>query len=176
MRDILKIVFIMAVNLCVIGLNCPSEHQQAVLNTIDGKVITEEKQEPKKAIKEVMDIEDIRPKPKRLVYDLTETEKSLLMGIAMSEAGNQDIKGKALVMNVVLNRCKKHNGSIYGIIYSPNQFSTKYMCSGDYGCEVALRLVMYGYDESQGALWFSSTGYPRYGQPLFKHGGHWFSG
>jgi len=108
--------------------------------------------------------------------NLTERECELLEQIAMAEAGNQDTKGKALVMRVVLNRAELHDMSIEDVIFAPNQFYTAGMCAGDEGCHEALAMILEGWDESEGALYFCSKGWNYYGNThLFKHGDHWFS-
>jgi len=107
--------------------------------------------------------------------NLTYEEMDLLEAIAMAEARGEDSKGKALVMRVVLNRSLEKGKSIKEIIYAPNQFYTAGMTEGDEGCHEALAMVMDGWDESQGALYFCSKGYSRYGEPLFQYGGHYFS-
>ena len=107
--------------------------------------------------------------------NLTYEEMDLLEAIAMAEARGEDSKGKALVMRVVLNRSLVKGKSIREIIYAPNQFYTAGMTKGDDDCHEALTMVMDGWDESQGALYFCAGGYSRYGEPLFQYGGHYFS-
>ena len=113
---------------------------------------------------------------KPVIRNLTEEDCDLLMRIAQAEAGNQDIEGRALVMLTVLNRCEKTGASVRGVIYAPNQFYTAGMCRGDEKTQEALALVLDGWDESEGCLYFCSTGWNYYGNiHLFKHGDHWFS-
>ena len=107
---------------------------------------------------------------------MTEREIDLLVQIAMSEAGNQGLYGKALVMNVVLNRVARNGTDIETEIFKPGQFATQNMCRGDYEAFEAVDLVRGGWDESQGALYFCATGYNACGkEPLFRYKGHWFS-
>lgn len=113
---------------------------------------------------------------KPLIRNLTDEDKELLMRIAQAEAGNQDIIGRALVMLTVLNRCEKNGASVRATIYAPCQFYTKGMCSPDEKTREAMEMVLYGWDESEGCLYFCSTGWNYYGDThLFKHGDHWFS-
>lgn len=113
---------------------------------------------------------------KPLIRNLTEEEWQLLESIAIAEAGNQDVEGVALVMLTVLNRVELSGASVRGTIYAPNQFYTAGMAGGNELSAEARELVRYGWDESQGALYFCSTGWNHYGNThLFKHGGHWFS-
>ena len=106
----------------------------------------------------------------------TDEEIDLLEQIAMAEANGEDTKGKALVMMVVLNRAEKQGKTIEEVIYKPNAFYTEGMRPGDDDCHEAISMIMDGWDESNGALYFCSTGWNRYGEEhLFKYGGHWFS-
>lgn len=108
--------------------------------------------------------------------NLTYEEQDLLERVAMAEAEGEDSKGKALVMRVVLNRSLEYGMPIGEVIYSPNQFATSRMgIDPTEDCHEALAMVMDGWDESQGALYFCNSGYPKYGEPLFQHGGHYFS-
>ena len=108
--------------------------------------------------------------------ELTDEECDLLEQIAMAEAGNQDTKGKALIMRVVLNRVEKNGTDIKTEIYKPNQFYTAGMREGDEECHEALAMILENWDESDGAIYFCSTGWNKYGQThLFKYGSHYFS-
>lgn len=107
---------------------------------------------------------------------LTLDEMDLLESIAMAEAEGEDARGKALVMRVVLNRSLEWNKPIDEIIYSPNQFATYRMdIEPTEDCHEALAIVIDGWDESEGAIWFNADDYPKYGSPLFQYGGHYFS-
>lgn len=109
---------------------------------------------------------------------LTEDECNLLLDIAMAEAEGEDAIGMALVMRVVLNRSLEWEQTIEEVIFSPNQFATCRMgIEPSEKCHEALAMVVDGWDESKGALWFCSINYPKYGQPLFdgKYHGHYFS-
>ena len=128
-------------------------------------------------------LRDVREIPIRPVLnpihdyiDLTEEEKDLLCQITMAEAEGEDTEGKALVMRVVLNRCEKHSMSVRAVIYKPNQFAVgKLPKEKNEDVLEALNMVLNGWDESDGALFFNAKGYSKYGDPLFQHGGHYFS-
>ena len=110
----------------------------------------------------------------------------LLAKIAMAEAEGGDVEGKALVILVVLNRVwtNEFPGTIHDVIYQKNQFSP--ISNGrfdrvepDNECYEALEMVMHGWDESQGALYFESeksadNWHSRHLDYLFTHGGHRF--
>ena len=111
-----------------------------------------------------------------IIKNLTEEDKELLMQIAQAEAGNQDLIGRALVILTVLNRCEKNNATVRQTIFAPSQFYVSGMCPGDELTQEAMELVMHGWDESEGCLYFCSTGWNYYGaEHLFKHQDHWFS-
>lgn len=88
----------------------------------------------------------------------------LLAKIAMAEAEGEDIKGKALVINVILNRVNDTTfpNTVSEVIFQENQFSP--VSNGRFDnvepnedCWKALEMVKQGYDESNGALYFSSN-------------------
>lgn len=105
----------------------------------------------------------------------TYRDQQILEGIARAEAGNQGVEGMLLVMNVVMNRCEKTGQSIEQVVYSPNQFYTRGMCSGNDESFKAFMLLMDGVDYSQGAIYFAAGGYNQYGKPLFRFRDHYFS-
>ena len=107
------------------------------------------------------------------VWELSDDDMDILMRMAYGEARGQGIEGKALVMLVVLNRWKSgHYGETISAVVKPGQFVKAKTYDAE--CRVALTWVLYGWDESEGALYFCATGYngPIH---LFKHGGHYFS-
>ena len=109
------------------------------------------------------------------LIELTPDEERELKEIAMSEAGNQGIVGKALVMLTVLNRCEKSGQSIHDVIYAPSQYYTAGMREPDEEAEIALLMVSAGWDGSQGAVYFSNQGYNGCAsEHLFQYGAHYF--
>jgi N-acetylmuramoyl-L-alanine amidase len=110
----------------------------------------------------------------------------LLAKIAMAEAEGEDVEGKAFVMLVVLNRVwtDEFPDTIHDVIYQKSQFSP--MADGRFDrvepneeCYEALEMVMSGWDESRGALYFESeksadNWHSRHLDYLFTHGGHRF--
>lgn len=91
-------------------------------------------------------------------------DSRILLKIAMAEAEGETVEGKALVMLVVLNRVwsDEFPNSIEAVVFQPKQFSPVreggryYTTEPDAGCYKALELVMSGWDESYGALYFES--------------------
>lgn len=107
--------------------------------------------------------------------NLTFEEMDLLERIAMAEARGEGSVGMAYVMRVVLNRSLKNGTSIRDTIYARGQFYTAGMnIEPSDECHEALAMIIDGWDESQGALYFCATGYNGK-TPLFKYGGHYFS-
>ena len=96
--------------------------------------------------------------------DWSAEESQMLMKIAMAEAEGESVEGKALVMLVVLNRVWSDDfpDTIEEVIFQPKQFSPVteggryYTTEPNEECYEALGLVMNGWDESRGALYFES--------------------
>ena len=99
------------------------------------------------------------PKP---VVELTEEEKTMLLKLGMAERGSEDCtECIALVMCTVLNRVNadRFGSSIRSVILAPEQFTP--VMDGSYDsaepsqrCYDALDMVIHGWDESQGALFY----------------------
>lgn len=123
----------------------------------------------------------------KMSCDWDAKDSELLVRIAMAEAGDQDVEGKALVMMVILNRMlsDKFPDTIEDVIMQKNQFTPVssgrfYEVEPDDECYEALDLIMvHKWDESQGALYFESCSdadnwHSRNLEYLFTHGGHRF--
>ena len=144
---------------------------------------------------------NIEPQPKKVVQDLvevktveneqfTDEEEYLLAKLAMAEAEGEDLKGKAFVMLVVLNRVNDDEfpDTIKEVIFQESDGTYQFSPIGDGRffkqepsdeCYEALELIKTGYDESKGALYFTSikeqsTWHSRNLDFLFEHGGHLF--
>lgn len=123
-------------------------------------------------------------------YDWDGEDERMLAKLAMAEAEGESVEGKALVILVALNRAwsDKFPDSIEDVIFqhygdvwqfSPVAEGGRYWTTEpDAGCYEALELVMGGWDESQGALYFESTGKDGWHSQnlefLFEFGGHRF--
>lgn len=92
----------------------------------------------------------------------TEKEKDILLKIGMAERGSTGCpECIALVMCTVLNRVEapKFGNSIAKVVLSPEQFTpvangSYYKVKPNENCYDALDMVIYGWDESQGALYY----------------------
>lgn len=99
------------------------------------------------------------PEPKIF---LTEKEQNMLLKLAMAERGNAECRECiALVMRTVLNRteAKQFGDNIRDVITAPGQFSpvsngSYYTAKPNQLCYEALEMVICGWDESQGALYY----------------------
>lgn len=122
-----------------------------------------------------------------LLYDLSEEDKYLLMKVTMSEAENQGLYGKLLVMKVIMNRydSDRFSDTIYDIVYAPGQFAgtttSKYKnLEPDEECYEALNMILYGWNESEGALYFHNDNCESFSSWnsnfLFKYKDHSFYG
>ena len=94
----------------------------------------------------------------------TEEERYLLARIAMAEAEGEDLEGKMLIINVVLNRVDSNSfpNSIKDVIFQKNQFSPIHDGRWDRvepndECYRAVDMVENGSDESMGALYFETA-------------------
>lgn len=146
-----------------------SEHQRESLYTIQNN--------PTAETAETMQYKSTQPAQTETEPEPTSTYESLvmsrdwdaddsrmLMKIAMAEAESESVEGKALVILVVLNRVWSDDfpDTIEEVIFQPKQFSPVteggryYTTEPDEECYEALELVMSGWDESHGALYFES--------------------
>ena len=107
------------------------------------------------------EIETTLPPPVPLIL-LDEEEQALLLKIGMAERGNTECtECIALVMCTVLNRVNadRFGSSIRSVLYAQDQFTP--VMDGSFEsaepndrCRDALDMVIYGWDESQGALYY----------------------
>jgi N-acetylmuramoyl-L-alanine amidase len=119
-----------------------------------------------------------------------EESRTILERIVEAEAGDQDIKGRILVANVVLNRVSSSEfpNTVKGVVFSPRQFSP--IADGSYDSvkvskltKKAVRLALQGEDYSEGALYFmcrsasspsNAAWFDRDLKRLFSYGCHEF--
>lgn len=116
--------------------------------------------------------------------DYVGEDLELLAALIHAEAGNQDMTGKRLVADVVLNRVAspKFPNDISGVIYDPGQFSPvrngslNHALNGGTTAEdrEAARLALVEGRIDTTIHYFNSIGYG-YGEPAYQRGGHYFS-
>lgn len=92
---------------------------------------------------------------------------SMLARLAMAEAEGEDLYGKAAVVRVALNRLESPQfpDTLDEVIYQPGQFAC--IWDGRYDavepnedCYLAVEIVLEGWDEVGGALYFERSGNP----------------
>ncbi|MCD8206870.1 MAG: cell wall hydrolase [Bacteroidales bacterium] len=116
--------------------------------------------------------------------DISEDDGYRLAKIAMAEAEDQGVVGKALVMRVVLNRVESPEwpDTVEGVLFQKNQFSPctvdgrYFKVEPDSECWLALDWICDDWDESQGAMYFctGSKWHETHLTKLFKSGCHTF--
>lgn len=142
------------------------------------------------ATAETLTTTEAEPKPTQasmiMSRDWDAEDSEILLKIAMAEAEGESVEGKALVMLVVLNRVWSEDfpGTIEDVVFQPRQFSPVreggryYTTEPDRECYEALELVMQGWDESGGALYFESCDNSSWHSEnlefLYQYGNHKF--
>lgn len=128
------------------------------------------------------------------VYDISDKEIKMLQRIVQAEAGGEDMIGKILIVNVIMNRVadKHFPDTVKDVIFQKEdgdyQFSP--VGSGRYwdvsiskDTEKAVKRALNGEDYSKGALYFvardktdsdSIEWFDDHLKRLFEHGGHEF--
>lgn len=128
------------------------------------------------------------------VISLGTDQKEVLLRIVEAEATGEDIKGKMLVANVILNRVNSSQfpDTVKEVVFQKNGKITQFspIADGRYwsvsiskSTREAVERVLNGEDESQGALYFSARSKAKKSNMnwfdnhltwLFKYGGHEF--
>ncbi len=100
-------------------------------------------------------------KRRRRIREKREEEREILERIVEAEAGGQDIKGRILVANVILNRVKSSRfpDTIKEVVFAHRQFSPVqngryYRVRVSETTKKAVRKALNGTDYSEGALYF----------------------
>ncbi len=124
------------------------------------------------------------------VFHASDKSREILERIVEAEAGDQDVRGRRLVANVILNRVrsKKFPNTVKGVVFAHRQFSP--VSNGSYyhvkvsgTTKKAVRQALNGVDDSKGALYFmwrrgSDSGniswFDRELTRLFRYGCHEF--
>ena len=129
----------------------PSVTVPATVTTLPQPTETEEETEPETSL----------PPPEPALL-LTEEEETMLLKLGMAERGQEGCaECIALVMRTVLNRVNadRFGSSIRSVILAQDQFTpvmdgSYYSAQPNDLCREALDMVIYGWDESQGALYY----------------------
>jgi len=122
----------------------------------------------------------------KLGLRITLEDYDCLLRIIQAEAGNQGLKGKILVGNVIINRVRSHRyaNDIQGVVFQKGQFSpaakggSYYKVTPNAQTEKAVYKILSGVDYSEGAEYFcGKSAKKRFDKRLiflFKHGTHYF--
>lgn len=155
--------------------SAPSEPSAATPESIPATVVTL----PRETV--ALSTEAETTFPAEPVIYLTEEEKNMLLKIGMAERGNKECtECIALVMRTVLNRVEspRFGSSVHSVIFAQDQFTpvtdgSYYSAEPNTCCYEALDWILYGWDESQGALFYEwCTGESWHSQNLhllFQH-------
>ena len=110
------------------------------------------------------------------VQIVTSEDETLLLKVAMGEAGNQGVDGMRYVISTILNRVddSRFPDTISEVVNQRYQFYTGYSGSISDDCREALAAELQEQIDTE-ILWFSSAGWPQWGTRAFKHKDHWFS-
>lgn len=153
------------------GLN---ESVEAMQTDLAREIAKEERKA--KLAKEKLRLERERQKNR---IQLSNTDKNVLLRIVEAEATGEDIKGKMLVANVILNRVKDDEfpDSVEKVVFqkesgvyqfSPIKDGRYYKVSISNSTRTAIERVLNGEDESKGALYFMSR------RQAARHNVRWF--
>ena len=124
------------------------------------------------------------PTPEEIAEEEYDGEREVLAQLVAAEALNQNLKGKRLVADVVLNRVKSPDfpDTISGVIYQDKQFSAIKNGAFDAAawtvtpdCFKAVRLETEGRRLDSHILYFTAGNYNRTGTPAYQYGDHFFS-
>ena len=162
-----KILSILLVCLLLVGCSAPVPVEETLPSVIEETVLPETEATTEPATEAVAEVptetvteptETTAP----VVVELTEEEANLLLRIGMAELGQERCETCiALVMCTVLNRVRsdRFSSSVRGVLYAQDQFTP--VMDGSFekavpneACYAALDMVIHGWDESQGALYY----------------------
>ena len=159
----------------------------------DSKAATSDKAKDGKA-EEAKKSEEAKEAGGNYVYDATDKEVEMLERIVQAEAGSEDMKGRILVANVVLNRVSNKNfpDTVKQVIFQNSDGEYQFSPVADkryWSVKVskktkeAVQRALQGEDYSDGALYFMARKRAKASNAkwfddnlkwLFKHGGHEF--
>jgi len=144
-------------NLCVLGEN-NKLFSQEIKETQENERKTNEQLDENQRRK----VKLVKKKKKAVAaFSVGVESQKILERIVEAEAGDQDMKGRMLVANVIMNRTKsgKFPTTVKGVVFSPGQFSPVsngryYQVTVSKETKEAVKRVLQGEDYSKGALYF----------------------
>lgn len=149
------------------ALKLIEQKEQAEQRRLEALAAQKAEEEAKKAAKAKKAAAEKKKEEEAVKIKLSSKEKTVLQRIVEAEATGEDIKGKMLVANVILNRVNssKFPDTISGVVFQKNgktyQFSPikdgRYWSVGiSSSTKKAVDRVLRGEDHSKGALYFSA--------------------
>ena len=116
---------------------------------------------------------------------LSQDDLEILYKIVQAEAGDQSLKGRIMVVNVIINRVRSSNfpNSVRGVVFQKSQFSpvasgSYYTAKPDERTKRAVQAAVNGEDYSQGAIYFCTRSiagrFSRYFHRVAAEGDHVF--
>lgn len=120
-------------------------------------------------------VEIVKEVPRQTETLLTQGEKELIASVVYAEANNQDMLGKRLIVDTILNRKdnERFPNTVYGVVYQEGQY---HRSAGVYNDECLKAIEMEIYERlDYDVYWFNNDGYLPYGTPAYRHGDHYFS-
>lgn len=120
----------------------------------------------------VTELVEVDPEP---VIALTFEEKQLIARVVQAEAGAEDMVGKRLVADTVINRVRDPHfpGTVQAVVYQPCQYCVAGWYSDE--CMEAVELECQNGQIDEWIVWFAAGYYQPYGVQAYQHGGHCFS-
>ena len=119
-------------------------------------------------------VEVVKEIPRQTETILNQAEKELIASVVYAEGNNQDLLGKRLIVDTILNRKdnERFPSTVYSVVYQKGQYHKSANIWND-ECMKAVEMETYerlDYD----IYWFNNDGYLPYGTPAYQHGGHYF--
>lgn len=172
-----------------------STNEETELETkeLESKEVETKESETKEVSKKTAD-KTKKKKTKKQVVDLSDSEIEILRRIVEAEATGENVKGKILVANVILNRTKDDSfpNTVEGVVFqkdgntyqfSPIRDKRYWSVTISKDTIAAVKRALEGEDHSKGALYFSARSranknsmswFDRNLDFLFEYGGHEF--
>ena len=170
------LILFVAIALCTYLVYVPTTFETPepqVIQVPEPEVIYERVEVP---VEKVVTVEIEKPiiLAREIETQLTENEKKAIAGVVYAEANNQDMIGKRLIVDVVLNRVgrKGFGSTVHEVVNQDNQFcNSKYYTEE---CMQAVELEIYERLDYE-ILWFRTGSFHTYGEHAYQHGNHYFS-
>ena len=139
------------------------------------EVVQIEKQVERYAVPKVVTVTELVEVDPEPVIALTFEEKQLVARVVQAEAGGEDMVGKRLVADTVINRVRDPHfpATVSAVVWQPSQYCVSSWYSDE--CMEAVELECQNGQIDEWIVWFAAGYYQPYGVQAYKHGGHCFS-